>query len=78
MISEAILWMTAVCARNPVSESVPPTRTGLPEGAARTMAGAASMAVVPINPAKTWRRRHEPNRSRIVFPPSTFALLDRR
>jgi hypothetical protein len=46
---------------------VPPTRTGFPEGAARPIAGAASIAVEPNSPAKTWRRRHEPTRSRICF-----------
>jgi hypothetical protein len=31
------------------------------------MAGADNIAVEPNNPAKTWRRRHEPIRSRIRF-----------
>src|SRR5215218_770232 len=66
MISEAILWITAVWARKPVSDSVPPTRTGLPEGAARRIDGAASAAAPPIIPAKTRRRRHAPTRSTIV------------
>jgi len=59
MISEVILWTKAVWARNPVRDNVPPTRTGVPEGAARRIAGAPKAAVMPASPTRTWRRRHE-------------------
>jgi hypothetical protein len=49
--------MMAVGASGPVSDSVLPTRTGLPDGAARPAAkGRVDMA--PASPARTWRRRH--------------------
>src|SRR5215475_5135229 len=69
MISAEILWITAVCARKPVSESVPPTFTGWPDGAARKSEGAASAVVDAKSPLNTRRRRHAPVRSSIV--PST-------
>lgn len=71
MISAAILWMIAVWARKPVSDSVPPTRTDLPDGAARRIAGDASAAPAPTRPVNTRRRRHAPIPWFIV--PSTAA-----
>ncbi|HSS85260.1 MAG TPA: ATP-binding cassette domain-containing protein, partial [Reyranella sp.] len=47
---------------------------GVPEGAARRIAGAPSTAVAPTMPAKTRRRGHAPMRS-TMFPPDRRVCL---